>query len=176
MDQATDQSSATASPEMRAQQPQDRQADALDHAAALAAWYFRQLTIRPYATELTEDFPIGATAHLKFRDGDTRGVMQFAEIAQAPITRAETAFGMHLDVYQRHASVLMRASTLILHGQNAQLDEQTPPPNPPTDAAPTAPAEEDEAVTVQPAPAVMPLGASITASVPAIAPTADGEQ
>lgn len=159
MDQATQPTSPTASPEIRA--PQDRQADLFDHAATLAAWDFRQLTTRPYATELTEDFPTGYQIHLKFRSNDVAGLLQFAELVDSPVTRATTDFGVHLDVYARIQNVLLRGSALLSYGEAARLDEKSPRPHPPAAAA------EPETVTVQPA----PLGSSITAHVPAVTDT-----
>ncbi|WP_326729028.1 hypothetical protein [Streptomyces phaeochromogenes] len=169
MQQATQQTSSTAPPETRAPQPRDRQADSFEHASALGAWYFRQLTSKPYAVEVADEHPTGHQVHLKFRSGDARGVLQFAALTDASVTRAETAFGVHLDVYARVHNVLLRASTLLSYGEAAQLDEQTPPPHPPADNS-TAPVEETGAVTVQPAPApaVVSLGSSVSAVVPVV--------
>ncbi|MEW2567694.1 hypothetical protein [Streptomyces sp. NPDC047070] len=169
MQQATDQTRVTASPEIEA--PQDRQADLFDHAASLAAWYFRQLTGRPYATELAEDFPTGYQVHLKFRSNDVAGLLQFAELVDAPVTRATTDFGVHLDVYARIQNVLLRGSALLSCGEAARLDAKSPRPNPLADAT-----TEPETVTVQPAPEVLPLGSISTANQPATAPAVDGEQ
>ncbi|MGW0566135.1 hypothetical protein [Streptomyces tauricus] len=161
MQEATDQTTPAAPPEARAVQPRDRQADAFDHAAALVAWYFRRLSTKPYSTELTEDFPIGVTAHLKYRDGQADAVLQFAEIAGVPVNRATTAFGLHLEVYVRYDSVLMRASTLVLHGKPWPPDEQSAPPNPPTDTTATAADETPDTIGMRPAPEAMPLGSSV---------------
>jgi len=132
-------------------------ADEFQHANALAATIVTQLTQRPFAVEIEEDFPSGWRVHLKFREARAAGLFAFAALVDVPVTRAETTFGVHLDAIARVEDVEVRGSALVTPAQAADLEGQP------------APLPEPMAATPSGEPP-MPLGASVLAQVPVITP------
>ncbi|MEU9149159.1 hypothetical protein AB0D59_01060 [Streptomyces sp. NPDC048417] len=129
--------------------------DAFDHALAVAGAVVAPLGTdqRPFALEIEEDFPKGYRAHLKFRETRGEGLLAFAALADVPVTRADTAFGVFLDAIARIEGIEVRGSAMVSPSQAARLEGQRAPlPEPPATVAPVA------------------LGASVLAMVPAVTP------
>ncbi|MFE1925848.1 hypothetical protein ACFW91_25155 [Streptomyces asoensis] len=146
MEQATQATTPTAS-------TQDRQHPApgsFEHASALAAATFAPLTVKPFAVEIAEDFPSGWRIHFKYRDSRAAGLFEFAAAVDVAVTRADTAFGVHLDAIARCEGLELHASALTSCAQADDLQD---------------------GITATPA-AVQPvaLGASVLAQVPVITP------
>ncbi len=137
--------------------------DTFAHAHHVAGLVVAELGVDqlPFAVELEEDFPAGWRIHLKFRETRARGLLAFASAFDVPITRADTAFGIHLDAFMRVEDVEVRGSALVSPDTAARLTGE------PT---PVRPAPEVKAV--QP----VPLGDSVRVAVPAVTPVtaADG--
>lgn len=119
MEQATQASTPTAAPA----------ADSFEHALAVVATVMASLTpdLRPFAVEVEEDFPAGYRVHLKYRAEGGAGLYELAAVLDVPVTRADTAFGVHLDVIARVRGIEVRGSALISVTQAAVLEGQSPP-------------------------------------------------
>lgn len=124
-----------------------------EHATAVASRTFLPLEEKPFAVEITEDFPSGWRIHFKYRDSRVRGLFEFAAAVDVPVTRATTAFGVHFDAIARHEGLELHGSALTSLYQAQALDDEI-------------------AAAAAPAPAVQPvaLGASVLAQVPAVTP------
>lgn len=153
MDQATQTTTPTA--------PVQR-TDAFAHAHTVAGAVMAQLSsqVLPFAVEIGEDFPSGWRVHLKFRETRAAGLLGLAALVDVPVNRAVTTFGIHLDVFARIEGIEVRGSAIVSPRAEAELLGEPVPIEPP----PSAAAEEMPAV--QP----VPLGGSVLAHVPAIAP------
>lgn len=155
MQQATEATTTTAPP----------RTDTFAHAHTVAGAVIAELGAdqHPFAVELEEDFPSGWRAHLKFRQSRAQGLMAFAALVDVPVTRSVLEYGIHLEALVRIEDVEVRGSALVSPDTAAQLAGEPTPvdPVPETEAAP-----------------LVPLGASVLASVPAITPVtvADGEE
>ncbi|WP_200676907.1 hypothetical protein [Streptomyces sp. MBT65] len=127
------------------------------HAHAVAGIVVAELNADqlPFAVEIEEDFSSGHRVHLKVRATLARGLLAFASVFDVPVTRADTAFGVHFDAITRIEDVEVRASALVSPVQAADLEGQPAPLSEPL-----------EAREVQP----VPLGASVLAQVAAVVP------
>ncbi|WP_328439314.1 hypothetical protein OHA71_23545 [Streptomyces sp. NBC_00444] len=130
--------------------------DSFQHAHTIAGAIASQLEHAPFAVEIEEDFPSGWRVHLKFRETRAAGLLAFAALVDVPVTRANSAFGVHLEAYARVEGIEVRGSALVSPDTAAQLDGQHTPGEPSPEAAAAA----------QP----VPLGASVLAYVPAVSP------
>lgn len=127
------------------------------HALGIAGRLLAQMTVLPFATEIGDNHP-GWRVHFKFRDSSTRGLLQLAELVDTPVSRAETAFGVHIEARANVEGVEILASTILTAVQAAALDAETSTPAADEQDEPVA--EEDEPVDAGPA-AVVPLGTAI---------------
>lgn len=133
--------------------------DSFEHAYAVVGAIVPLLNQRPFAVEIEEDWPAGWRGHLKFRQTNGRGLFEFAALVDVPVTRAETAFGVHLDVIARIEDIEVRGSALVSPAEAARI-EGAPAPEP-------TPATPDVA---QPVAQPDPSGPSVLAELPAIVP------
>ncbi|WP_405924910.1 hypothetical protein [Streptomyces sp. NBC_00035] len=91
---------------------------------------------RPFAVETGEDWPSGYNVHLKFRETRGAGLLEFAALVDAPVTRADTPFGAHLDAITRVRGIEVRASALVSPREaDRLLGPPTPAPAPTGQAA-----------------------------------------
>ncbi|MDX5569355.1 hypothetical protein PYK79_47270 [Streptomyces sp. ID05-04B] len=95
-----------------------------EHAAAIAVNTFLPLEEKPFAVEITEDFPSGWRIHFKYRDSRVRGLFEFAAAVDVPVTRATTAFGVHFDAIARHEGLELHASALTSLFEAQALDDE----------------------------------------------------
>lgn len=165
MEQATQPTTSTAPPETRT--PDDQHA-AFQRALRVSGTVVAGLTVRPFAVEIGEDWPVGWSAHLKFRAERGAGLFEFARLVGARVTRADTSFGVHLDAYTRIDGMEVRGSALVSPIVAAQLVSQPDPI--PTSEVDAEDEVVDDTVTVLPSPT--PLGSSVLAHVAAVSPSA----
>ncbi|MEU1496108.1 hypothetical protein [Streptomyces sp. NPDC005732] len=136
--------------------PTDTPRDAFQHAHAVVGAIIPLLDQRPFAVEIEEDWPAGFRVHLKFRETRAVGLLEFATLVDVPVTRAETAFGIHLDAIARIENVEVRGSAIVSSTEAALLEGASAPESTALTPDATAPAQ---AAT---------LGSSVLAELPAI--------
>lgn len=151
MEQATQ----TTAPAPTAQEPRP---PTFDDAHAVVPLVVTPLEQQPFAVETEEDWPSGYRVHLKFRETRGAGLLEFAALVDVPVTRADTAFGTHLDAITRVRGIEVRGSALVSPWEADRL-LGTPTPEPMRSALAAA----DQAAA-QP----VPLGTSTLADLPAI--------
>lgn len=123
MEQVTQPTTPTASPEARTPDPQRL---AFQHAHMVTGDIVNRLAVQPFAVEIQEDFPSGWRIHLKFRSSQTDGLLDFARLVTVPVTTAVTEFGAHVECLARLEDVELRASALLSHDEADALTKQTP--------------------------------------------------
>ncbi|MCX4974275.1 hypothetical protein [Streptomyces sp. NBC_00620] len=151
MEQATQ----TTAPAPTAQEPRP---PTFDDAHAVVPLVVNPLEQQPFAVETEEDWPSGYRVHLKFRETRGAGLLEFAALVDVPVTRADTAFGTHLDAITRVRGIEVRGSALVRPWEADRL-LGTPTPEPMRSALAAA----DQAAA-QP----VPLGTGTPADLPAI--------
>ncbi|WP_405925476.1 hypothetical protein [Streptomyces sp. NBC_00035] len=150
MEQATQ----TTAPAPTAQEPQP---PTFEDAHAVIPLVVLPLEQKPFAVETGEDWPSGWRVHLKFRETRGAGLLEFAALVDVPVTRADTAFGTHLDAITRIRGIEVRASALVSPWEaDRLLGTRTPEPTPTVQA-------EDQAAAHP-----VPLSTSTLAELPAI--------
>ncbi|MFR0354112.1 hypothetical protein [Streptomyces sediminimaris] len=157
MNQATQPSRLAAPTESRSL---DREREAYRRAAELLDRIVGELATLPRQAAVVGDLT-GFCLRLNFGTNEPKGVLEFAEFADVPATRDENLHGVWMEARANLEGVPVCAEVLLSVEAAAVFEQHNPPPAPgPDDATPPAPA----------APQPMPLGASVTAYVPAVPP------
>ncbi|MGW3410302.1 hypothetical protein [Streptomyces sp. NPDC000888] len=137
--------------------PTAQESSTFEDAQAVIPLVVLPLQERPFAVETDEDWPAGYRVHLKFRETRAAGLLEFAALLDVPVTRADTAFGTHLDAITRVRGIEVRASALVSSWEADRL-LGTPAPEP----MPAAPGTDQTAAQPE------PLDTSTIADLPAI--------
>lgn len=173
MEQATQPTTSTASPESRGP---DAERQEYQRASALMDRIVGQLTTLPRSAAVVGDLT-GFRLQLNFGTNDPRGVLEFAATTDTATTRDADTDRVWFEARTIIEGIPVCAEVLLSPEAAAVFETQTPRPNP----TPTAVVQpEPVIVPIEPAtaPVPVPLGASVIAVTPAVAvtpaePTAD---
>lgn len=171
MNQATQATASTASTASTEPSALDSEREAYSRASELMDRIVGKLAVLPRSAAVVGDLT-GFRVQLNFGTNQPRGVLEFAKIADAEVSRDRSGSGVWLEARATIEDVAVRAEVLLSAEAAAAFDQHSPPPSP-------APA--DMATAPQASASPVPLGSSVFAQVPTVTPVqpvpaADGAQ
>ncbi|MEU9279129.1 hypothetical protein [Streptomyces sp. NPDC048341] len=128
------------------------------HAAAVAAEIITPLRPAPFSVHIDQDWPEGWRLIATFRSHEARGLLDLATVLDTLLTETTSRDGILLEAIGRVQGIEVSGGAVVTEAQAGELTGQL---------APVAEMVTPEAASAQ---TPVPLGASVLAVVPAVAP------